>query len=107
MEVYIDDVVVKSYSYREHLGELSQAFERMKMFDLKMNPIKCTFGVSVGNFLGFLVHQRGIEVDKNNARAILEAKPPTSKKELQRFLGSLNFLRRFISNLGFRCFQNS
>ena len=71
----------------------------MRKYDLKMNPIKCAFGVTVGNFLGFLVHQRGIEIDKNKTKVILEAKPPTCKKELQRFLGQLNFLRRFVSNL--------
>ncbi|CAL9011615.1 unnamed protein product [Prunus brigantina] len=67
--------------------------------DLKMNPKKCAFGVTAGNFLGFLVHQRGIEVDKNKATAIMAAPPPRTKKELQSFLGKVNFLRRFISNL--------
>ncbi|CAL2247879.1 unnamed protein product [Prunus armeniaca] len=66
---------------------------------LKMNPKKCDFGVTAGNFLGFLVHQRGIEVDKNKDTAIIAAPPPRTKKELQSFLGKVNFLRRFISNL--------
>jgi hypothetical protein len=48
----------------------------MRDHDLKMNPKKWTFGVTVGNFLGFLVHQRGIEVDKNKAKAIMAASPP-------------------------------
>lgn len=56
MELYIDDVVVKSQSYDEHLEHLRSAFSRMKECDLKMNPLKCAFGVSAGNFLGFLVH---------------------------------------------------
>lgn len=60
-----------------------------------MNPLKCTFGVTAGNFLGFLVHRKGIEVDKNKARAIINASPPKNKKELQRFLGQVNFLRHF------------
>lgn len=67
-------------------------------YKLNLNPLKCAFGVNVGNFLGFLVCKRGIELDKNKAKAILEAKPPGNKKELQRFLGQVNFLRRFISN---------
>ncbi|XP_058202628.1 uncharacterized protein LOC131317065 [Rhododendron vialii] len=67
-----------------------------------MNPLKCAFGVSAGNFLGFLVHQRGIEVDKNKSKALMEAKPPSTKKELQQLFGSLNYLRRFISNLAGR-----
>lgn len=73
MEVYIDDVVVKSDSKSRHLEDLEKAFLRMRKHQLKMNPLKCAFGVSAGNFLRFLVHSRGIEVDKNKARAILEA----------------------------------
>ncbi|XP_073019371.1 uncharacterized protein [Primulina eburnea] len=71
----------------------------MRQHELKLNPLKCAFGVKAGNFLGFLVHQRGVEVDKNKAKAITEANPPTNKKELQRFLGRVNYLRRFISHL--------
>ncbi|KAM1302551.1 hypothetical protein ACFX2H_013470 [Malus domestica] len=63
-----------------------------------MNPAKCAFGVSVSNFLGFLVHHRGIEVDKNKVRAIINAPPPTNKKELQTLLEKINFLHRFIAN---------
>ncbi|GKV50531.1 hypothetical protein SLEP1_g57234 [Rubroshorea leprosula] len=99
MEIYIDDVVVKSNEDEEHLEHLKLAFERMRKHGLKINPLKCAFGVSAGNFLGYLVHERGLEVDQNKARAVSEAQPPRSKKELQRFLGQVNFLRRFISNL--------
>ncbi|XP_058185787.1 uncharacterized protein LOC131303013 [Rhododendron vialii] len=104
--IYIDDIVVKSQSYDEHLEHWRKSFLRMQQFDLKVNPLKCTFGVSSGKFLGFLVHNRGIEVDKNKAKAIMEAKPPTTKKELQKLLGSFNFLRRFISNLAGRVQAN-
>lgn len=82
MEKYIDDVVVKSNSYEEHLADLKKSLEKMKECNLKMNPLKCAFRVTVGNFLGFLVHQRVIEMDKNKARAIQEAKPLTCKREL-------------------------
>ncbi|OMO95998.1 reverse transcriptase [Corchorus capsularis] len=98
MEVYINDVVVKSHNSLDHIDHLKQSFDRMRRHDLKMNPLKCAFGVTAGNFLGFLVHQRGIEVDQNKTRAIMQAQPPANKKELQRFLGQVNFLRRFISN---------
>ncbi|GKV11259.1 hypothetical protein SLEP1_g22525 [Rubroshorea leprosula] len=87
MEIYIDDVVVKSMEDEEHLEHLRKAFERMRQHGLKMNPLKCAFGVIAGNFLGFLVHERGLEVDKNKARVIVEARPPQNKKELQRFFG--------------------
>ncbi|CAL9020082.1 unnamed protein product, partial [Prunus brigantina] len=98
LEVYIDDVVVKSESRPGHLIDLRSAFERMQKHQLKMNPKKCAFGVSAGNFLGFLVHQRGIEIDKNKAKAIIDAPPPKNKKGLQSLLGQINFLRRFIAN---------
>ncbi|GKU97768.1 hypothetical protein SLEP1_g10860 [Rubroshorea leprosula] len=90
---------VKSHGEADRLVHLKKAFERMRQHGLKMNPLKCAFGVSAGNFLGYLVHERGLEVDKNKARAVIKVKPPQNKKELQRFLGQLNFLRRFISNL--------
>ncbi|KAM2674507.1 hypothetical protein EV2_015688 [Malus domestica] len=76
VEVYIDDVV---------------AFIRMRQHNLKMNPAKCAFGVSAGNFLGFFVHHRGIEVDENKAHAIISAPPPTTKKQLQSLLDSDKF----------------
>ncbi|GKV17141.1 hypothetical protein SLEP1_g27682 [Rubroshorea leprosula] len=99
MEIYIDDVVVKSHGDEDHLVHLRKSFERMRQHGLKMNPLKCAFGVFAGNFLGYLVHERGLEVDRNKARVVIEAKPPHNKKELQRFLGQVNLLRRFISNL--------
>jgi hypothetical protein len=71
----------------------------MRRHQLKMNPLKSAFGVKASDFLGFLVHNRGIEIDKNKAKAIMQAKLPTNKKELQRLLGQINFLRRFISNV--------
>ncbi|KAM1733567.1 hypothetical protein ACFX11_019156 [Malus domestica] len=62
-----------------------------------MNPAKCAFCVSAGNFLGFLVHHHGIEVDENTARTIINAPPLTTKKQLQSLLGEINFLQHFIS----------
>ena len=91
MEVYIDDIVVKSKKASDHVVHLKKYFERMSIYHLKLNPLKCAFGVQAGNFLGFLMHQRGVEIDKNKARAVLEAKPPQTKKELQRFLGQVNY----------------
>ena len=99
MQVYIDDIVVKSVSYEHHLDHLRQSFERMRKHGLKMNPLKCAFFVQAGDFLGFVVHKKGIEINQNKTKAIMEAKAPSSKKELQSLLGKINFLRRFISNL--------
>ena len=57
-----------------------------------MNPLKCVFGVSAGEFLGFVIHQKGIKVDKNKTKSILETSPPKNKKQLQSLLGKVNFL---------------
>ena len=67
-----------------------------------MNPLKCAFFVQAGDFLGFVVHKKGIEINQNKTKAIVGTKAPTSKKELQSLLGKINFLRRFISNLSGR-----
>ena len=99
MEVYIDDIVVKSRRANEHVDHLRKIFEMMRSHQLKLNPLKCGFGVHARNFLGFLVNQRGIEVDQNKTKAIVPANAPQNKKELQKFMGRVNYLRRFISNL--------
>jgi hypothetical protein len=64
-----------------------------------MNPLKCAFGVSASKFLGFIVHEKGVEIDPKKIESIKKVQAPTSKKELQRFLGKVNYLRRFICNL--------
>src|SRR3954468_12090271 len=102
MQVYINDIMVNSVSDSNHLDHLSQSFERMRKHGLKMNPLKCAFFVQAGDFLGFLVHKKGIEINQNKTKAIMEARPPSTKKQLQSLLGKINFLRRFISNLSGR-----
>ena len=64
MEVYIDDMVVKFDKKDTHLDHLRKAFEKMRKHGLKMNPLKCAFGVAVGNYLGFIVHKRGLQLTK-------------------------------------------
>lgn len=82
MEVYIDDVVVKSNGKDTHLNHLRKAFERMRKHKLKMIPLKCAFGVVGGNFLGFIMHKKGTAIYQNKAKAIIEASPLTNKKQL-------------------------
>ena len=82
MKIYIDDIVVKSKKAIEHVNHLRKSFERMRLHQLKLNPFKCAFRVQARNFLGFLVHQRGMKVDQNKAKAIILAKAPQNKKEL-------------------------
>ena len=60
MEIYINDIVMKSKKAIEHENHLRKIFERIRRHQLKLNPLKCSFGVKVKNFLGFLVHQSGV-----------------------------------------------
>jgi hypothetical protein len=99
MEVYIDDIVVKSAEFCSHVADLRKAYDKMRHYGLKMNPRKCAFGVSAGKFLGFIVHEHGIEIDHDRIKSIQNVGPPNCKVEMQKFLGKVNYLRRFISNL--------
>ena len=99
IEDYVDDIVVKSKTREDHFGILMKVFERCRLYKLKMNPLKCAFGVLAGKFLDFLVHQRGIDVDPVRASAIATMKPPTTYKELKSFLGKLSYRRRFFPGL--------
>jgi hypothetical protein len=99
VEIYIDDVVVKSTSTGGHLGVLRHVFERTRRFGLKLNMKKCTFGVSANQFLGFLVHEQGIEIGLKSQEAVRTMVPPTMKRELQQLIGKINFVKTFISNL--------
>ena len=82
-----------------HLADLRLALERMCQYGLKMNPLKCAFGVSAGKFLGFIIHEKGIEIDPKRIESMKKVEAPACKKDLQKFLGKVNYLRRFISNL--------
>lgn len=89
VEIYIDDIVVKSDGVDHHLADLRLAFERMCRYGLKMNPLKCAFGVSAGKFLGFIVHERGIEIDPSKIEAIKKIEAPQCKRDMQIFLAKL------------------
>ena len=79
-EDYVDDIVVKSRRREEHFHVVKMVFERCRAFKLRMNPLKCAFGVSSGKFLGFLVHSRGIDVGPAKATAIATMRPPAIVK---------------------------
>ena len=76
MEIYIDDIVVKSKKATKHVNHLRKSFEMMRIHQVKLNPLKCAFRVQAENFLWFLVYQRGVEVNQNKAKAIISAKAP-------------------------------
>ena len=99
MEDYVNDLVVKAKNPVEHLLHLRQVFESCREYNLRMNPLKCAFGVSLGKFLGFLVHQRGIDLDPTKAKTIAVLTPPTTLMELRSFMGKVFYLRRFIPRM--------
>ena len=63
IQVYVDDMLVKSLYEDNHLGDLRETFDTLWLYNMKLNPGKCTFGVMAGKFLGFMVSQKGIEVN--------------------------------------------
>ena len=77
LEVYIDDIVIKSAGLGNHLADLRLALERMHRYGLKMNPLKCAFGVSAEKFLGFIIHEKGIEIDPKRIEAMRNVEAPT------------------------------
>ena len=83
MEVYIDDMLVKSKQRSDHVTHLQEAFDLLKAYDMKLNPLKCAFGVSTGRFLGFMVTQRGIEVNPAQLKTILNSPAPSTRKGVQ------------------------
>jgi hypothetical protein len=82
MEVCIDDVVVKSVGFEEHMTDLKLSLERMKKHGLWMNPLKCAFGVTSGRFLGFIVHEHGIQIDPKKIESIRKIGEPVCKKDI-------------------------
>ena len=97
MEFYIDDMLVKSKKRPDHATHLQQAFDLLREYGMKLNPLKCAFGVSASRFLGFMVTQRLIEANPAQLKAILQSPAPSSKKEIQQLTGRLAALGRFIS----------
>jgi hypothetical protein len=102
MEVYIDDVVVKSVGFEEHMTDLKLSLERMKKSELWMNPLKCAFEVTSERFLGFIVHEHGIQIEPKKIESIRKIGEPVCKKDVQKLLSKINYLCHFISNLAGR-----
>ena len=99
VEVYVDDMIVKSQGGADHLAALQRFFERIRQFRLRLNPKKCSFGVTSGKLLGHIVSERGIEVDPEKTKAILDMPAPRTEKEIRGFLGRLQYISRFIARL--------
>jgi ribonuclease HI len=94
---YVDDIIVKSTKQENHIADLQETFANFRQAGLKLNPEKCVFGVKKGKFLGCLVSTKGIEANPNKIEAILRMELPNTKKGVQRLVGRLASLNRFIS----------
>ena len=103
IEVYVDDMLVKSKEEKDHLDDLKEMFDTLKQYSMKLNPAKCTFEVSSRKFLGFMVSHRGIEANPENVRAILKMSSPKMIKEVQSLTRRVVALNMFISKATDKC----
>ena len=103
VQVYVDDILVKSVRENDHLSDLQETFDTLRSYNMKLNPSTCTFGVTAGKFLGFMVSQRGIEVNLEKVRAIMELEPPKTVKVVQSLNGKVAVLNKFVSKATDKC----
>ena len=103
IEVYIDDMVVKSKIVSEHIENLTNIFEILRGHKLRLNASKCSFGVRSGKFLGYMVTHRGIEVNPDQIKVINNLQPPRNPKEVQKLTRMMTALNRFISQSADKC----
>ena len=92
IEVYGDDIIIKSRESSNHLTHLKKFFDHLQCYNLKLNPVKYAFGVPAGKLLGFIVSRRGIELDPSKIKVIQELHPPKTKKEVMSFFRRLNYI---------------
>ena len=103
VQVYVDDMLMKSLRKNDHLNDLQETFDTLWSYNMKLNPSKCVFEVTAGKFLGFMVSQRGIEVNPEKVWAIMELEPLRTVKEVQSLNGKIAALNRFVSKETERC----
>ena len=103
VQVYVDDMLVKSRREDNHLDDLKEILDTLHSYNMKLNPDKCAFGVMARKFLGFMVSQRGIEANPDKIQAIIEMAPPKNVKEVQSINGKVAALNRFVSRTTDMC----
>lgn len=96
--IYLDDITVFSKSDEEHLDHLKRTFDKCRRFGLSLNPKKSIFALEEGKLLGHIVSKEGVKIDPARVQAMQKIPLPGSKKDIQNFLGMINFLIRFVSN---------
>ena len=103
VEVYVDDMLVKSKEESTHSDNLQETFTTFRQYQMKLNLSKYAFGVASEKFLEFMVSQRGIEANPEKVRAILEMASPKTVKEVQKLTGRIATLNKFISKVTDKC----
>ena len=103
MEVYIDDMLVKSLQAKDHVSHLEECFVQLNSHNMKLNPTKYRFAVASGEFLGYLVTYHGIEANPKQINKFIEMASPKNKGEVQRLTGRIAALNRFISRSTDHC----
>ena len=103
VQVYVDDMLVKSRRGDDHLDDLKETFDTLRSYNMKLNLSKCAFGVMAEKFLRFMVSQRGIEVNPDKIWAIIEMAPRRNLKEVQSLNGKAAALNRFVSRATDKC----
>ncbi|GKV11500.1 hypothetical protein SLEP1_g22757 [Rubroshorea leprosula] len=103
IEVYVDDMIVTSIRAEDHIGDLDETFQNLRRAQMKLNPLKCTFAVESGKFLGYVVSKKGIEVNPEKVQAVQQMEPPKTVKDVQRLTGRVAALHRFIAISAEKC----
>ena len=103
VEAYIDDMVIKSKKSGDHISDIEEIFEIFRKFRMKLNPLKCAFGVSSGQFLGHVVSKRGIEPNPTQVKSLSSIQEPKTVRDVQSLAGKIAALGRFISKMSDRC----
>jgi hypothetical protein len=103
VKVYLDDMLVKSIRAAGHITDMRETFETLRRHKMKLNPVKYAFGISSGQFLGFMVSHRGIEANPKKVSAVLGMQSPHTAKQLQQLTGRIAALNRFISRSTDKC----
>ena len=93
--VYTDDIIVYSRYDREHIKNLEKVFLKCKKYGISLNPIKYNFALEEDKLLGYIISKDGIKIDPERVGAILKVEEPRSKKEVQSFIGQVNFFEKF------------
>ena len=97
MEVYVDNMLVKSKTVADHVAHLSDTFATLPKYQIKLNLLKCAFEVASRKLLGFMVNHRGIEANPTKIQALIDRRSPTKMKKVQSLTGRVTTLSRFIS----------